>query len=166
MIAQTPAFDTLVERLRAERIDLLIIDPLAKVHSAEENSNDDMKQVGRILSRLAADGNCAIGLVNHTPKIRDIAGDPLAGRGAIAMLAETKLSFTLAAMSETDAKALGVDEVERHRYVRFDFAKSNVSKPTRAIWFQRDEVGARRRQVGSIIPQKRLPANHGGDGSL
>ena len=66
------------------------------------------------------------------------------------MLAEAKLSFTLAGMSETDASTLGVDAGERNQFVRFDFAKSNVSKPTDAVWFQRDEIRLPHDAVGIL----------------
>jgi RecA-family ATPase len=69
------------------KIDLVIIDPIKKAHSVEENDNNDMDAVVTILARLAIEKNIAVDVLSHEKKTSGEAGDANRARGAGAMKA-------------------------------------------------------------------------------
>ena len=111
-----------------------------------------MKQIGAIYRSIAKQAECAVLLVHHTRKnSQGMAGDMDVSRGASALSGICRVMSTLFNMSREDAKMYNVEEDERHRFVRFDGAKANLSLTTnRAKWFRRvsvdipngDQVGA------------------------
>jgi AAA domain len=132
----------LERRLRAEitnrRIDLVMIDPLVKAHSIEENDNGAIDAVAIILARLAADLNCAVDTLHHAPKAgASEPGDANRGRGASAFRDAARLLYTVTGMTETERDQFGLSEAERRPLIRLDSAKVNIAPPSiEARWFK------------------------------
>ena len=98
-------------------------------------------------------------LVHHTAKPPQGGSDGHAGnmnsaRGASALTGVARVVQTLFGMSGKDAEACGVDEEDRHLYVRLDDAKANLGPPGMATrWFQREGVQiANGDEVGVLVP--------------
>ena len=69
------------------------------------------------------------------------AGDMSSGRGAGSLAGVARVVFTLYPMSEKDAKRYHLPAEHRHKYVRFDFAKANLSAlPPDPIWYEKVSV--------------------------
>jgi hypothetical protein len=140
--SHTVAPGDLEQQLRtfiAERkIDLIILDPLVKTHTAEENDNTALDAVACILARLAEDLNCAVDILHHERKAgAPEAGDPNRGRGASSFRDAARLLYTLTQMTEDERKKFGLAEVERRSLLRVDSAKVNIAPPaTEARWFK------------------------------
>lgn len=138
--------DALRDQVRAHNVGVLIVDPLVETHDADENDNRQVAQVARMYREIAKATDCAVVLIHHTRKAQDAAstghaGNMDSGRGAGALMGVARVALTLYGMSERDAKAHGVRERERHRYVRLDDAKANLSLMSgRAKWFRRVTV--------------------------
>ncbi len=121
-----------------KKIDLVIIDPVKKAHTVEENSNDDMDVVITILATLATEKNIAVDILSHERKAgQTVAGDVNRARGAGAMKDGGRLMYTNTWMTEDEAATFGVEEEARRLLFRVDSAKVNLLPPTAATqWFK------------------------------
>ena len=123
--------------IEANAVDCVIIDPLVKTHSVEENSNSAIDGVAQLLSDLAAKYNIAVDVPHHTSKGAGDPGNAHRGRGASALIDAVRLTYTLTRMSEQEAQTFNIPEEGRRQYVRLDRAKTNLvplSGP--ATWFK------------------------------
>jgi hypothetical protein len=119
------------------QIDVLFLDPLVRIHAAQENDNPAMDRVMSSLNDIAYETGCAIVFVHHTPKGPPDPGNPDKSRGASAVIDAVRLAFTLTRMSKEDAAKLGVSEKERLWLIRVDSAKTNLTPPaSEAKWFK------------------------------
>lgn len=146
-ITRSPDVDTLVEEIRRLGITLLIVDPFAETHEANENDNVQMRRAAALFREVAQQANCAVVLVHHTSKIHGDAnidakaGDMDAGRGASSVSGVARLMFTLLNMSSQAAEKMGINPDDKNLYVRLDDAKSNVSLISdKTKWFKRISV--------------------------
>lgn len=124
----TPDYQLLVDEMRREQIDLLIVDPFLRSHGVPENDNGAQDEVMRLFAQIAQETDAAVALVHHTKK-GAIAGDMDSMRGASTQSGGARSAYTLAPMSAEDAKRFGIPEEERRLYVRIDDAKSNMAPP-------------------------------------
>ncbi|RVC75826.1 MAG: hypothetical protein EOS58_06310 [Mesorhizobium sp.] len=127
-----------IERLVTENgVDLVILDPLKKIHGVEENNNDHMDFVVQVLTDLASRLKIAIDLPHHMSKGAADPGNANRGRGASALKDAIRLGYTLTHMSADEAKTFGIAEDQRRQYVRVDPAKVNIAPQARAAqWFR------------------------------
>jgi hypothetical protein len=116
-------------------IDLVIIDPLVKSHTADENDYAAIDQVAILLTTLAADAKCAVDCLHHERKGPLGAGDADRARGASSFRDAARLLYTLTPMTRDEAEQFGLAEVERKSFVRLDGAKLNIAPPADAQWF-------------------------------
>ena len=123
-------------------IGIVVVDPFAETFVGDENSNSEVKWAAIAWREMARLTDSALMLVHHTRKYAgQMAGDPDASRGGGALIGTARIVSTMFTMSEEDAAGLGVDQEERYRYVRFDDAKSNLTKISgRARWFEKVSV--------------------------
>jgi hypothetical protein len=140
-------------------IGLIIFDPLVEMNEADENNNTEMGAVMSVFKRIARTANAAVLFVHHTRKLDKAAGEGHAGnvdsgRGASAVPNATRITVTLYNMSGSEAKALGIPDLERNRYVRLDDAKTNQFLASgQAKWFKRASVDLPNgEQVGVLEP--------------
>lgn len=124
----TPDYAQLVAEMKAEAIDVLIIDPFLRSHGVPENDNGAQDEVMRVWAQVAQETNAAVVLVHHTKK-GAIAGDVDSMRGGSTQAGGARSAYTLAPMSPEEAERVGVPEEERRLYVRVDDAKSNMAPP-------------------------------------
>jgi AAA domain len=120
------------------KIDLVIIDPIKKAHSLDENDNHDMDAVVTILAQLAIDKNIAVDVLSHERKAAGAAaGDANRARGASALKDGGRLMYTLTGMTEAERDAFNLTEEERRLLFRVDSAKVNLAPPSAsAQWFR------------------------------
>jgi hypothetical protein len=139
---------TLVEQLTQECKDpdvgLLILDPLVKIHHCDESDNVQMDAVMETLTDIAHASNIAILALHHTTKGGN--GDQRTGnmdiaRGASAIVNAARIGFTLLSATQADAEEYGMQDEERHTWVRLDDAKMNLALASQtATWFKREGV--------------------------
>lgn len=158
----TPIVEALCRYIEDREIDVLIVDPFAETFEGDENDNSEVKWCMKIWrDEIARRTGCVVYLVHHTVKYASNgAGDANVIRGGGAIVNSTRISATLMPMTAEDAEMLGVDQAERHLYVRYDDAKANQSlKTNTARWFQKvgvtlsnateDRPGD---EVGALVP--------------
>jgi hypothetical protein len=120
-------------------IAVLIVDPFAKTHSVNENSNDHVNLVIYTLSQIAQRTNTAIELVHHTTKeYRSNNGDSgvSGARGASALVDACRSVRTLRPMTKDEAKEYGISDDDRSSYIRVESGKANLAKKSHGWWFQ------------------------------
>jgi RecA/RadA recombinase len=142
-VIATPMLEQIVATIIAKQIDIVIVDPFAETFAGDENSNSELKWAAALWRKVARRTNAAVFLIHHTKKYaHDMAGDPDAGRGGGALAGVARIVATLFTMTEKEAQAFGFKEInERHKYIRFDDAKANLSLVTfNARWFEKQSV--------------------------
>jgi len=163
-VVRLPDIDAIAERVKANDIALLVIDPFVETHEVDENDNAQIRIVAGMWRDVARRGDCAVVLVHHTGKPPTASADAWAGslsasRGASSLAGIARIMRTLFAMSKADAEALGLDPADRHAWVRLDDAKANLSLATpKAKWFRRTSVIiANGDEVGVLAPGDPAP---------
>lgn len=138
-VSETPVMQALRVLLREHDPDMLIVDPLSELHTAQENDNTALRGVIAAFRALAVEFSIAVVVLHHTRKGGAIPGDPDAARGASSLIGAARVGLTLCPMSEEDAEALGVgkDRLTRSSYVRLDDAKQNYAAIGDARWFEK-----------------------------
>ena len=139
--------DTVVEQLTKfaaeSQVGCIILDPLVKLHQCDESDNAEMDTVMEAIADIAHHANTAMLVLHHTTKMsmkqEDRVGNADIARGASAIVNAARVAFTMMNASSQDAQDYGFDEEERHRWVRLDDAKMNMSLANKtATWFHKE----------------------------
>lgn len=117
----------LLDSLRNPR--LLILDPLVKFHTLDENSNNEMNQFMEMMGQIAERAGVAVILVHHTAKGKsngNTDGEAQeAARGASAIINEARWQASLRGIDPKTAKKWGLDEEQARRYLWLTLPKRN-----------------------------------------
>lgn len=161
-LTMTPVAGKLRDLITEHKIDVLWADPFAETFEGDENDNSEVKWAMKIWrDEIARATQVAVYLVHHTTKYAaNGAGDANVIRGAGAIVNSTRISATLMPMTQEEATAIGIDQSERHLFVRYDDAKANQSlKTNTARWFKKESVeltngtGLQEAdEVGALVP--------------
>jgi hypothetical protein len=132
---------------KANKIAVIILDPLVEFHEASENDNVQMRAVVGQVRRIAVEADCAAMLSTHTRKPPVASSDGFAGemdaaRGASAQLGVVRIGATIFSMSPKQAKEYRLADGATHLdYVRIDIAKNNLAPVLpEPLWFKREGV--------------------------
>lgn len=152
------------EFIKENKIGLAIFDPFVEMHAVDENNNVEIAAVGRVFRRMAVSCSCSVVLAHHPRKPpnaanrESFAGDMDVSRGAGALTGVSRMGATMYGMDTASAKKYGVPEGEKHRYVRFDDGKANMSLLSgEPRFFRREGVvigGIGGEEVGVLVPVK------------
>ncbi len=138
-LVPTPAMAALEALIASSGAGVLIADPLAELHGADENANGAMNAVIAAFRGLARRLKIAVVLIHHTRKGANSPGDADTARGGSSIIGAVRIALTLTTMSEEDARRFGMptDRANRSHYVRLDDAKANYSPIGDARWFEK-----------------------------
>ena len=140
VIAQ-PMVKQLVATVLEHQFDVLVVDPFAETFEGDENSNSELKWAAVLWRKIARDTNAAVMLVHHTRKFGAEAGNMDSARGGGALVGVARIVSTLFAMTKEEAAVYDVEEEQRHKFLRFDDAKANLTLVTFAAkWFTKETV--------------------------
>jgi len=151
-----PDHAEIVAHLKRIRPVLFIIDPLNHAHALDDgNSNVLIAQLAAEVSSIAAETMVALLALHHLRKGATGSLDDM--MGAVALRATFRATRILAAMTDTDAKNVGLDEDEEiWRYRRIASSKENYAPPAdKTLWFQLES-----RDLGNVDVDPTYP---GGD---
>lgn len=135
------AFQMISGFLHFYGVDLIVLDPLANMHSSPE-SNELMAALGKRLSRLADERNCSIEIVHHTRKLNERTSHATVddARGGSALIGAVRAARVLNAMEADEAIKFGLKTHMDHFRIE-PGGKNNLSRPSdKAIWFERSAV--------------------------
>ncbi len=151
----TDAYHELSRIVIEHKIDTLILDPMAELHEADENSNGELRHFVAALRALAVEHKIAILLVHHTRKGAVNPGDMDASRGASALIGAVRAAWTMTTMSESDADNFNIPKDRRSYFVRLDDAKANYSPFGAPRWYEKTVVQIDNGEmVPALIPWK------------
>lgn len=131
----TRAWEAIEALIREHKPDVLALDPLVELHSADENDNTALRAVVARLRTLAQEHDISILLLHHSRK-GAMAGDMDGARGASSIVGAVRVHLTVATMTKEEAEALGQPAEHRRLFFRVDGAKSNYAPATEAAWHE------------------------------
>jgi hypothetical protein len=135
MIA-VPVVDALIQTIRDNEIDVVMIDPFISSHQVPENDNNAIDAVAKTWTAIADITNTAIDLAHHTRKTGGAEVTVEDGRGAVALLNAVRPARVLNVMTEEEATKAGISD-GRKRYFRITDGKNNLSLPVDKLdWFR------------------------------
>lgn len=149
MARNLPEIERIKTFIKESNIVLWMIDPFIRMHTVDENSNEEMDVVMEILTHIAQETKCAIGIVHHTNKAGGgTTGDANASRGASAVVNATRIANTLRRMTEEEASKLReegeaqtIPTEDAAWYICLDNAKANFQRPmAHRIWYKKKSV--------------------------
>ena len=127
-----PAADIILDYIKRNQIDVIIVDPFVSSHKLNENDNGAMDLVVKTWGRIADQGDCAVELVHHVRKAQNgqsaSYGD---ARGASALTDAARHVRRLTSMTYEEARNAGVEESDRWRITREGDSKDNLAPPSR-----------------------------------
>ena len=126
---------------------LVIVDTLRRFHGQDENDGGAMAELLAHLEHICRASSTSIVFLHHVSKasaLNGAAGEQQASRGSSVLTDNVRWQANLATMSEKEAKAAGVPDDLRRRYVRLSFPKMNYGPPQPDLWFSRGKGGVLR----------------------
>lgn len=136
----TPVIDAVTAAIKANRIDVMRIDPFVSSHRVSENDNVAIDAVAKAWAQIADRTGCAIELVHHSRKTGGGCVTVEDARGASALLGAVRSARVLNVMSEDEATRAGVER--RRGFVRIDDGKSNLAPSAdKSEWIEIVSVG-------------------------
>lgn len=134
-----PVTEALVETIKANAIDVVMIDPFVSSHRVSENDNMAVDAVVKTWARIADRTGTAIDLVHHSRKTGGEEVTVEDTRGASALISATRSARVLNRMSDEEAKRAGVSHPRL--FFRVDNGKANLAAPAAvADWYHLQAV--------------------------
>ena len=135
--------------IEKEAIDtrLVIVDTLRRFHGQDENDGGEMATLLAHLEHICRASGTSIVFLHHVSKasaLNGAAGEQQASRGSSVLTDNVRWQSNLATMGEREAKAAGVPDDLRRRFVRLSFPKMNYGPPIADLWYQREKGGVLR----------------------
>jgi hypothetical protein len=127
-----PMIADMLAEIRANKIDVVIVDPFVSTHEVPENDNSLIQRVAKAWLRVADEGNCSVELIHHVTKGNfEVTADSARGGGALKDKARSVR--TINPMTKEEAERAGLDDP--HGYFRLDFGKANmVARTSSSEW--------------------------------
>ena len=130
---QLTAFEAAV---KADRIDVSMLDPFVKFQSAGE-TNQAFDPIVTRMQRICIAQNCDIEIPHHSRKIapgQEVTVDDARGGGAL--VNATRSCRVINRMTVAEAETARVKKSDRTRYLRIDNGKRNMAPPEDAKWMR------------------------------
>lgn len=140
-----PVVDRIMDEIKKNQIDVVIIDPFISSHRVSENDNNKIDVVAKTWGRVAEEANCAIQLVHHVRKSTNSTQNGTLttddARGAASLVNASRMARVLNRMSEAECEELDIEKKTRWRYFRVDDGKTNLAPPAEfAKWRKLESV--------------------------
>lgn len=146
-IDTTPLVQSVIDLVKQQEAEsdmavrLVVFDHARLVMDGDPDDAADVTQLTRSLTHIAQETGAAVLLLAHSPKsvlkqdAKEMSVADVAGSSAFSDNA--RAGFIMYGMREGDAKAYGVSEVDRHKYVKLECAKANYAPQGAVWWFER-----------------------------
>jgi Bifunctional DNA primase/polymerase, N-terminal/AAA domain/Primase C terminal 2 (PriCT-2) len=143
-VIRTPFHKKLIANVKANKIDLVILDPIARLHSGLDENSAEMQELHNAADDLATECDCGAALVHHIKKsAKGSVDDQHASRGHSSMTDAARITVMMANMSKDEAKLLLPDKEQPHyfRYCKLGDPKQNYGINSPEKWFYKKSVG-------------------------
>ena len=148
----------MIDKIKANSIGVVILDPFVSAHLVNENNNGSIQAVVAMLRKLARDTNSSVQLVHH---IRKTNGDDAtidSVRGAGSLIGAARAARVINRITPDDAMALGVDEHEALGIFRVDDGKANLAPPSdKAVYRRMQSVEIANGEHIGVATEFKLP---------
>lgn len=132
-VIQEPIVDAVIDTIKRNRIDVLILDPFVSTHQVMENDNNAVDRVAKTWAKIADITGCSINLVHHSRKTGGIEVGIEDGRGASSLASAARSARAFNQMTDDEAAKAGVEN--RRLFFRTDNGKANLAPPSdKATW--------------------------------
>lgn len=122
----SPVVESVTASLKANKIDVLILDPWISFHEVPENENHKVQKVATQLALIAKDCGVSIELIAHAKKLagREMTSDDV--RGASSLHDKVRSLRVINRMTFDEGKADGLKPREHRNIFRLDMGKTNM----------------------------------------
>lgn len=140
VVIAEPVVEALIETIRSNEIDVVVIDPFVSCHAVNENDNGAINAVATVWARIAEAANVAIELVHHARKMGANETTVEDARGASALISKARAARVLNLMTADEAARAGVEN--RKGYFRVDSGKANLAPASTdgSRWYRMESV--------------------------
>lgn len=150
-ICQKEFFQSIVEQAKGVR--LIVVDPLSRMHKANENCNRQMSDVMECLSTLAIEAEAAVLFIHHTMKlIGDEVAAQYVSRGAGCISDSSRWLAALSREARRGGRASGNGDLVHLELVKSNYFESKISRSfsrTSSGFIQPQDSISSRESVGS-----------------
>lgn len=122
-----PVVEAIVAQIKANAIDVMIVDPFVSTHGVNENDNGAIDKVAKLWAHIADRTNCSIDIVHHLRKVADREATVEDARGAVALIGAARSVRVLNRMSDDQAASAGLSKDDRFAYFSITYGKSNLT---------------------------------------
>ncbi|APO52376.1 AAA family ATPase [Bradyrhizobium diazoefficiens] len=140
---RTPFHEELCEAIIDLGIDLVILDPLIRLHAGLDENSAEMQELHNAADDIATRGNCGVVLVSHTNKMsKGTVDDQNAARGTSAMTDAARVVIIMANMTETQAEDIlpEAEQATYMRYCRLGDPKQSYTVNSGSQWFRKKTI--------------------------
>ena len=129
VVLNAPMLSTLRESLIKNRIDVLLLDPLVKLHTVNENDNNAMDTVVGEFAAMAMELNIAVGIATHVrkPSAKDDVITEHDVRGAGSAVAAARAVRVINPLKDSDARKFGIAKLDAWKYIVISQGKTNFA---------------------------------------
>ncbi|MBS0375035.1 MAG: AAA family ATPase [Proteobacteria bacterium] len=147
VVQNTATADHLGAKLREiNDLELVILDPLARLHGGNENDNAVATAIINAAERVRGAANCTMLIPHHTGKVAASGKHEhqYSARGASALSDGARVVWRLVEATEKDAEGTNVDQtaIANRQVYRLVVAKSNYSGWQPPTWLRRTDGGS------------------------
>ena len=161
VIVNEPLVSAMIERIKALKCILVILDPMVELHELPENESK-MAVMVQVFRRISKESGAALSIVHHTKKGITEAGDMDSARGSSTLVYGARLAHTLLTMTEKEGKTFGITNGKHKWYSRIDNAKGNYVAPAEQCdWYRKHSIsvfGAKSDQTVGTLERTELQA--------
>ena len=135
-----PSVDALVDAIRDNRIDVVILDPWVSVHQVDGNLSHLIQPIMSMFKAIAQATNAAIEIVAHSrkPNGRELTEDD--ALGSVAFVNKTRDVRVLNKMDDIEAAKNGIQPWQAGDYFRVDNPKHTHRRSAVPVWRQKISV--------------------------
>lgn len=150
-----PIVEAVTAQIKANGIDVMIVDPFVSTHAVNENDNGAIDKVAKLWAHIADKTNCAIDVVHHLRKVSDREATVEDMRGAVALIGAARSVRILNRMTDEQATKAGVDD--RLGYFSITYGKANLTPLSSRLDWRRLESVPLGNGRGLMKPQDFAP---------
>ena len=125
------------DRIIANKIGVVIIDPFIGTHLVNENSNAGIQAVVAMFRDLARQTQASICLVHHTRKGNGEDAGVDSVRGANSLIGAARAVRVMNRLSDREAERIGLSPTEARGIFRVDDGKANLAPPAESAVYRR-----------------------------
>jgi RecA-family ATPase len=123
---------------------LIVLDTIARYHTADENVAADAKRIMHALEHIAQATESAVVFLHHSSKAAALSGagdTQQASKGSAVWTDHGRWTLNLIGMTKDEAELFGMHNDDRKKYVRCSISKQNYGPPMPDIWYIRGNGG-------------------------